>query len=61
MCCTQATAIIEREHQTIANIIRTFDLTYTVIEEENPWSGILAPMMFAIRSTVHTTSEHTPM
>ena len=31
------------------------------VEEENPWSGILAATMFAIRSTVHTTSQYTPM
>ena len=57
----QANAIIERVHQTIANIIRTFDLNNTEVEEENPWSGILAATMFAIRSTVHTTSQYTPM
>ena len=33
----QANAIIERVHQTIANIIRTFDLNNTEVEEENPW------------------------
>jgi len=25
------------------------------------WSGLLAAMMFAIRTTVHTTTQHTPM
>jgi hypothetical protein len=28
---------------------------------EDPWSGILSATMFAIRSTVHTTTQHTPM
>ena len=27
---------------------------------ENPWEGILSSTMFTIRSTVHTTTQHTP-
>ena len=57
----QANSIIERVHQTISNIIRTFKLHDTTMDEEDPWSGILAATMFAIRSTVHTTTQHTPM
>jgi hypothetical protein len=33
-------------HQTIENIIRTFSKEN--MDEENPWAGILAAMMFAI-------------
>ena len=57
----QVNAIIERVHQTIANIIRTFDLNNIEVEEANPWDGILAATVFAIRSTIHTTSQYTPM
>ena len=33
----------------------------TKVEEKDPWSSILAATMFAICSTVHTTSQYTPM
>ena len=55
----QANAIIERVHQTIGNIVRTFDVK--VIEEDDPWSGILCATMFAVRATFHTTLQATPM
>ena len=57
----QANSIIERVHQTISNIIRTFAIYDTTVDMEDPWSGILSATMFAIRSTVHTTTQHTPM
>ena len=51
----QSNAIIERIHQTIRNIIRTFDVSNIV--NHNPWSGILAATMFALRKTYHTTLQ----
>ena len=30
------------------------------LDDENSWEGILSSTMFAIRSTVHTTTQHTP-
>ena len=30
------------------------------LDNENPWEGILSPTMFAIRSAVHTTTQHIP-
>ena len=56
----QANAILERVHQTIGNIIRTFKVQDMVLDDDNPWDGILASTMFALRSTVHTTTQHTP-
>ena len=38
----QSNAIIEQIHQTIGNIIRTFDVSNIV--NNNPWSGILAKL-----------------
>ena len=55
----QANAIIERVHQTIGNIIRTFDVQ--TMDETDPWSGILAATMFAVRATYHTTLKASPM
>ena len=51
----QANAILERVHQTIGNIIRTF--SFEDLEEDDPWSGILSAEAFAIRATVGTTTE----
>ncbi len=56
----QANSIIERIHQTIANIIRTFNMTQAEVNEDDPWSGILAATMFATRATYHTTTQATP-
>ena len=56
----QANAILERVHQTIGNILRTFKVQNMVLDDENPWEGILASTMFALRATVHTTTQHTP-
>ena len=55
----QANAIIERVHQTIGNIIRTFDVQ--TIDDKDPWAGILAATMFAVRATYHTTLQASPM
>ena len=55
----QSNAIIERIHQTIGNIIRTFDVSNIV--NNDPWSGILATTIFAVRATYHTTLQASPM
>ena len=31
-----------------------------VLDDVNPWDGILAATMFALRATVHTTIQYTP-
>eukprot|EP00957_Ditylum_brightwellii_P089342 6802453-Ditylum_brightwellii.AAC.1 len=37
----QANSIIERIHQTIGNMIRSFEVHDTSIDEKDPWTGIL--------------------
>ena len=56
----QANAILERVHQTIGNIIHTFEIQGMVLDDNNPWDGVLAATMFALRATVHTTTQYTP-
>ena len=56
----QANAIVERVHQTIGNIIRTFELHENYLDEDDPWKGILAATAFAIRATYHTTLQKSP-
>ena len=55
----QSNVIIKRIHQTIRNIIRTFDVSNIV--NNNPWPVILAATMFAVRATYHTTLQASPM
>lgn len=57
----QANAIIERVHQTIANIIRVHELYEDDgLDEDDPFTGILTATMFAMRATYHTTMQATP-
>ena len=56
----QANHILQQVHQTIGNIICTFKVQKMVLEHNDPWAGILASTMFAIRATVHTTTQHSP-
>ena len=56
----QANSIIERIYQTIGNMIRTFCMHETEIDENDPWSGVLSATMFATRATLHTTLQATP-
>ena len=57
----QANAIIERIHQTIGNMIRTFEITEQEVDESDPWSGLLSAVMFATRATYYSTLKATPM
>ena len=51
----QSNAIILRIHQTIGNIIRTFDVSNIV--NNDLWSGIRAATLFAVHTTYHTTLQ----
>ena len=57
----QANAVLERIHQTLSNIIRTFQLQDDpYMDPAHPWAGILSAAMFALRATYHTTLQATP-
>ena len=56
----QANTMIKRIYQTVGNIIRSFEINKTEIDEEDPWSGILAAVMFTTRATYHVTLKVTP-
>ena len=56
----QANAIVERVHQVLGNMVRTFDLENNYLDEDNPFKGILSAAAFAIRSTYHTTLQKSP-
>jgi transposase InsO family protein len=56
----QANSVLERIHQVLANMLRTFELEERDINEEDPWTGILNAVGWAVRSTYHTTLRATP-
>ena len=55
----QSNEIIEQIHQTIGNIICTFDVSNIV--NNDPWSGILAATIFAVRATYHIILQASQM
>ena len=57
----QANSVIERVHQVIGNMLRTFEVQKHELDTDDPWGGILSAIMFAVRSTFHTTLSATPM
>ena len=57
----QATSILERMHQVIAKLVRTFYLQNNYLYEDDSWSGILAATAFAVQSTYRTTLQVMPV
>jgi hypothetical protein len=55
----QANAIVKRVHQTIGNIIQSFNVQ--AMDSNDPWTGTLAAAVFAARATHHTTPQSLPM
>jgi hypothetical protein len=52
----QANAIVKCTHQTLGNLIRSFQLQdKPYYDPDEPWGGILAAVAFALRSMYHTT------
>jgi hypothetical protein len=57
----QANAIVERAHQTLANLIRSFQLQdKPYYDLDDPWGGILTAVAFVLRSTYHMTLQAMP-
>ena len=43
-------------------MIRSFEVQdMENLDEEDPWSGIISAVAFAIRATLHTTTRETPI
>ena len=55
----QANAIVKQIHQVIANMVQTFDLESNYLDKEDPWKGVLAATMFAVKLTYHTSLKRT--
>ena len=53
------TNFVERIHQTLGNMIRTYELENFEFDYNDPWSQILANFAWAIRSTAHSIHPST--
>jgi hypothetical protein len=51
---------VERLHQTLGNMIRTYKLENFEFDYNDPWSQILANCTWAIRSTANSILDATP-
>ena len=49
----QSNATIERLHQVLGNLVRTYNLQETYVDDADPFLGILTAAAFAVRSTYH--------
>lgn len=56
----QANSILERVHQTIGNMFRTFEMQDSDDFQSNI-QGVINAIMFAVRATYHTTLQASPM
>ena len=53
--------MVERAHQTIHNIIHAHQIKgRDDLPKDDPWTGVLSAVAFAMRATVHTTTRATP-
>ena len=53
-------AILERIHQVLGNLERTFNITETYADKYDPWSGILAAAEFLIQSIKNRFKGYSP-
>jgi hypothetical protein len=56
----QSDANLKRIHQTIGNMLCTFEAENQPTDESDPWSGILSAVAWAVCSACHATSQSTP-
>ena len=52
---SHANTIIKIIHQVLGNLVRTYNLQETYIDDADPWMGILATSDFVVCSTYHRT------
>eukprot|EP00957_Ditylum_brightwellii_P154706 11774780-Ditylum_brightwellii.AAC.1 len=58
---SQGNSIIERVHHAIENMIRSFDVHDTIIDEKDSWMRMFRAVRFVIRAIEYITMNATPM
>ena len=53
-------ATIERIHQVLGNLVHTYNLQETYVDNADPWMGILEAAAFAVQSTYHQIKQKSP-
>ena len=56
----RANSIVARMHQTLANLVCTFELEDNYLDVDKLWDSILAAAAFTVWITNHTTLQATP-
>ena len=56
----QANSIIRQIHRVLADLFRNLEMDKHYVEEDDLWKSILAALVFAVRSTFHTTNKKSP-
>ena len=52
--------VLERIHQVLGNLVRNFNIDQTYVDEDDPWSGILAAAAFEIHQTTNSKKCYIP-
>ena len=50
-------ATIEIIHKALGNLVNTYNLQETCVDDADQWMGILAAAAFAVKSTHHRTKQ----
>ena len=53
-------SVLELIHQVIANLVHKFDLKNNYLEDDDPWSGILADTYFVVKIICRTMLQTLP-
>ena len=53
-------AVLKWIHQVLGNIVRTFNISQTYIDKNDPWTGILSAAAFAVFSTRNRQKCYSP-
>ena len=56
----QANATIKRINQVLGNLVRSYNLQETYLDEADPWMGILVAAAVVAKSTYHRTKQKIP-
>ena len=58
---THSNATIDRIHKVLGNLVQTYNLHATYVDEDDPWTVILAAAAFTVRSTYHPNKGKSPV
>jgi hypothetical protein len=56
----QSNGVIERVHQVLGDMLRTFEMEERELDNKDPFGSFLSAAAYAIRSTYHTVLEASP-